>query len=78
MHLESLGTDAAPKVSQLGPLDAFLRNARIWVIAFSTERCIPTGCKVSQLGLWTDFVSTHQECGFEMRQSRWEEACFDA
>ena len=33
---------------QMGPLDAFLRNAGLWVIAFSTERCIPTGCEVSQ------------------------------
>ena len=39
------------KVAQLGPLDAFLRNARLWVVTFSTERCIPTGCEVSQLAL---------------------------
>ena len=67
-----------PKVSELGPLDAFLRNARLWVITFSTERCIRTGCEVSQLGVWTDFVSTHQQNGFEMGQSCWEGACFDA
>ena len=36
-------------VSQLRPLDAFLRNARLWVIASSTDRCIPTGCEASQL-----------------------------
>ena len=39
-------------VSQLGPLDAFLRNACLWVVTFSTERCIPTGCEVSQLAHW--------------------------
>ena len=38
-----------PEVSPLGPWDAFLRNARLCVITFSTERCIPTGCQVSQL-----------------------------
>jgi len=38
-----------PKLPQPGQLDAVLRNAGLWGITFSTERCNPTGCEFSQL-----------------------------